>query len=250
MTTFAADWSEQVTISPDAGTAPWTIQLPDPEELPANNGRWVDVKAIDFGRRPVTIACLGTASIEEANLGPKAASVTRVFLGDAARFTYNSERNTFNIYQTATAPDHVALLYGPPSAISSNNATLTDWAGSGATEFFKTVPEPNETTGVIVIPKTGLYRTDVHVICTQSNSNKEFQIVLRLDRSLSANLDISTFQVATDKTPRYRSFSFSAYVAGQQDEEWSLSMRAEGASFGTLSFEPACSFAVEQSFLS
>ena len=206
MTTYASNWSEQVTISPDQGTDPWTIQLPDPGELPSNNGRWVDVKAIDFGRRAVTISCLGTASIEEANLGAKATSVTRTFVGDSARFTYNAERNTFNVYQTATAPDHVAILYGPPSNISSNNSTLVDWTGSGATEFFKIVPEPNDTTGVIVIPKTGLYRTDVHIICSQSNSNKEFQIVLRLDRSVSGNLDISTFQVATDKTPRYRSF--------------------------------------------
>ena len=245
--TYQATSGDLVTIQPDDPRGPWTIELPDPSENAANNGWFVVVKATGFGETPVTITALGTASIEDANLAEKASSVALVFVANAIEFTYNQVRNSWQVYRAAAAPVHTAILAGAPDSIG-NNETLVNWDTAGESEFFDD-GAADLTAGTITVPAAGLYIAQTHVFCTQSNSNKEFTILLRMDRSISGNIDIGAFQVATDKTPRYRVFPFISYVAFAAGDVVSLSLRAEGGdSYGTLSFDN-CSFSISRSIL-
>ena len=242
--THTASSGELVTISPDDPRGPWTIELPDPQASAANNGWFVVVKAIEYGDTPVTITCLGTASIEEPDLGAKRQAVVVVLAGHSTEFTYNAARNTWCVYRSDSTPQHMAILYGQPDQITGNNQTLVNWNGELHHPFYGV---PDTAAGTITVPYAGLYLAQAFVLCTQSNSTKEFQIVLRMDRTISGNIDIATFQVATDKTPRYRTFPFSSPIEFADNCVVSLSMRAEGDSFGNLTFAD-CSFSLTRLF--
>ena len=235
---------EKVTVEPDDPRGPWTIELPDAQELPANNNWQVHVKAIGFGATPITITATGTASIEDANLGQKQPSVSTVFVGNSVEFTYNSGRNTWNVYRSASAPTHTAILYGTPATLTNVGTTpqaVDGWAGGDSTPFFDVAPQTG--TGAITIPKNGIYMLNMLLLCEQSGSNKEFAYIASVQRSATTDLDLAAFQVATDKTPRVRSLTCSFPLVGTSGDEWNLAIRAEGAGGQNLNFSP-CGFSV------
>ena len=96
----------------------------------------------------------------------------------------------------------------------------------------------NQSAGTIEIPETGLYTIKISVLGEQGNSLKEESFYLWHRSTIDGDRIAATFQVATDKTPRWRQLSNAFDLQYQEGEVISLGLSATG-SMGTFDFEHA-----------
>ena len=238
MATYNANPGDEVFATPGD-----IINLPDPEETANRNGWKVTVSGDVYGLTPIKINATGTALIQDAFIGATPVStVDLVYVGGTIVFTWAATRNHWKILTAWNGGDQFATIFGVPDN-GPGSGTIVGWDDEIHTSIFDAVAAPNPATGVITIPYTALYQVTPYVQGDQPNSNKELQIFLSIERSLSGDLDNDNFQVATDKTPRTRTLGRPRRLLGQSGETWSLAIRSEGGSAGSLTWAD-CSFEV------
>ena len=133
-------------------------------------------------------------------------------------------------------PPDIGALYGTTDAFTMGTSptVLLNYASSGENGNF--VGNVHSTSGLIIIPETGLYRIKAWVFGTQGNNTKEetMRLGLRIVNTVSQDGDYPkwAFDVATDKTNE-RSFMFSQTLSLPQMAFLALYMNAT-ASMGTF----------------
>ena len=137
----------------------------------------------------------------------------------------------------------IAYLGGTPANFSpgSSFTAVQNWQESGATALYDTLP--NQSTGVITIPISGLYRVNWVLVGRQSNSNKELSILYWIRSALEGDFVVGVMDVATDKTS-WRTGSSSFLFEATAGDTLQLGVSRTQQSIGTYQMDP-CTFEVE-----
>ena len=140
----------------------------------------------------------------------------------------------------------IAGFYGAPADIAAVTAIPTDitnWPNQLSSYHFDEAAAPDPVTGIITMPRQGVYRLSCKIIFEQPSTTQNFSYLLHVDASVQGNLIFDATDVATNQTD-WRALGGSTLITFEQGEECKLQLSADGGTPG-LADMSASSFDIE-----